>query len=128
MGAALIKFEKEFNPLARKFEQKLAELEDFIEANQPKTAASSTTARKVSRSLLASEYPFGAANQIPHIHHYPGGDHLKIVDRGSVKRYNIVQNGKVVAGAKEALRLAKDHLYDIVRQIISDAGGDPDNL
>jgi hypothetical protein len=52
-------------------------------------------------------YAYGAANTVPHIHVYSGGDcHLKIVDRGRVRRYNIVQNGKRHAQCDDALAAA----------------------
>ncbi len=52
-------------------------------------------------------YAYGSANTVPHIHVYSGGDcHLKIVDRGRVRRYNIVQGGKRHSQCDDALAAA----------------------
>jgi hypothetical protein len=52
-------------------------------------------------------YAYGAANTTPHIHVYSGGDcHLKILDRGRVRRYNIIQGGRRHAQAEDALAAA----------------------
>jgi hypothetical protein len=52
-------------------------------------------------------YAYGSANTVPHIHVYSGGDcHLKILDRGRVRRYNIIQDGKRHSQADDALAAA----------------------
>lgn len=52
-------------------------------------------------------YAYGSANTTPHIHVYSGGDcHLKILDRGRIRRYNIVQGGSRHAQADDALEAA----------------------
>jgi hypothetical protein len=52
---------------------------------------------------LKREYPYGSAKTVPHIHQYHGDFHLKIVVRGSVKRYNIIQEGRRHPQADDAL-------------------------
>ena len=55
-------------------------------------------------------YAYGSADTTPHIHVYSGGDcHLKIRDRGRIRRYNIVQNGKRHSQADTALDAAADN-------------------
>lgn len=52
-------------------------------------------------------YAYGSADTTPHIHVYSGGDcHLKILDRGRIRRYNIVQGGRRHAQADDALEAA----------------------
>jgi hypothetical protein len=68
-------------------------------------------AEALQRSALVIQrkdtYAFGSANTVPHIHVYSGGDcHLKIQDRGGIKRYNIIQNGKRHSQADMALEAA----------------------
>jgi hypothetical protein len=75
-------------------------------------------------------YEYGSAGETPHVHCYGVDSHLKISDRGSIHRYNIVQNGKVHSQATEALRSAEDAkgshptLPGIVAKLIRDAGGE----
>ena len=68
-------------------------------------------------------YAYGSANTTPHIHVYSGGDcHLKILDRGRIKRYNIVQNGKRHSQADTALAVAEDNqtLVDAIKKLLED--------
>ena len=46
--------------------------------------------------LRNKEYPYGNGNETPHIHCYPGGAHIKILDRNRIRRYNLVKNNYVV--------------------------------
>ena len=46
---------------------------------------------------MADDYPFGAANKVPHIHRYKKGDcHLKVQSGRSIDRYDLVQGGRRV--------------------------------
>jgi hypothetical protein len=52
-------------------------------------------------------YAYGDGGSTPHVHCYSGGDcHVQIFDRGRVRRYNIVQDGKRHAQAADALAAA----------------------
>jgi hypothetical protein len=67
-------------------------------------------------------YAFGSANTVPHIHVYSGGDcHLKIVDRGSIKRYNIIKDGKRHSQADMALEAAAGNqpLIDAINTLLA---------
>jgi hypothetical protein len=81
-----------------------ATIEEAIEAtpSQSRRAGQRADASKKVRV----EYPYGAADSVPHIHAYPGGGHLKILDRGRIRRYNIVQNGSRHVQADSALAAA----------------------
>lgn len=74
---------------------------------------------------LKDHYAYGSANTVPHVHCYNGGCHLKIRDRGSIKRYNIVQNNKVHAQADSALNAASGNadLKAIIQRLIDEASG-----
>ena len=69
---------------------------------QKNTTSASTVIQKG-----GAYYAYGSADTTPHIHVYSGGDcHLKIRDRGRIRRYNIVQNGKRHSQADTALDAA----------------------
>ncbi len=51
-----------------------------------------TTSTKISKTLLNREYPYGAGNVTPHIHHYGNSYHIKLAGG---QRLNLVQNGTV---------------------------------
>jgi hypothetical protein len=62
------------------------------------------------RATLSKEWPFGDGGSTPHIHQYPGGFHLKILDGGRVRRINLVQNGiPYLFNIAEALALANTY-------------------
>ncbi len=80
---------------------------------------------------LADWYDYGNGGITPHIHCYSGGDsHLKIFVGGRVRRYNIVQNGRVHVQAREALEAASgnDNLIKIIRGLIDEAGGEVETV
>lgn len=67
--------------------------------------------QKISKSRLKSEYPYGSANTLPHVHNYAKGFHLKTSDG---RRLNIVQNGTYYkAAATEALEFAQEYSYEL---------------
>lgn len=74
---------------------------------------------------LKNWYAYGSANTVPHVHCYNGGSHLKIHDRGSVKRYNIVQNGSVHSQSESALNAAAGNadLTAVIKRLIKEANG-----
>lgn len=67
-------------------------------------------------------YAYGSADTIPHIHvNKKSGDcHLKILHRKSIKRYNIVKNGKRHAQADLALEAAagNEKLVSIINKLL----------
>lgn len=69
---------------------------------------------------LKGEYPYGAANEIPHIHAYANGFYLKIQHRKGIKRYNIVQGGARHAQADMALEAAagNNDLLQLIQNIL----------
>lgn len=69
---------------------------------------------------LNREYPYGGADEEPHIHAYGAGFHLQIRDRGRVRRYNIVQGGQRHAQADMALGAAEgnDDLVALIQNIL----------
>lgn len=76
---------------------------------------------------LKRTYVYGSADTIPHVECYDGSSHLKIMHRGSIKRYNIVQNGSVHVQAEIALEAAResrnDDLVQIIQGLINDVTG-----
>ena len=69
------------------------------------------------------EYPYGSANSIPHIHQYGPDAHLKIMDRGKIRRIELVQNNKRYGDAvAEAFDLARASgnmtLVDAIKDVI----------
>ena len=44
---------------------------------------------------MADDYPYGAANSVPHIHRYSGGDcHLKITSGRRIQRFDLIIDGR----------------------------------
>ncbi len=75
--------------------------------------------------IQRADYPYGAANSVPHIHRYGTSWHLKIVNRDSVKRYNLVVDGKKAKQdvQNEAFEAAKGNadLLSKMRELLRDA-------
>lgn len=84
----------------------MAELPDEADA-PPEEEPTATT---LPGNLAGLEYPFGAANKIPHIHNYASGFHLKYFTGTRVTRLNLVQDGKhYEANITEALDYARTY-------------------
>ena len=61
---------------------------------------------------MADDYPYGAANTVPHIHRYSGGDcHLKILYGTKIKRFDLIEGGSRVQQAR------LNDVFDIVREV-----------
>jgi hypothetical protein len=58
---------------------------------------------------LRDEYPYGAANKIPHIHRYGNDFHVKMVQGTKIRRFNMVQEGERYPAVDEALDAAWDY-------------------
>jgi hypothetical protein len=75
-------------------------------------------------------YAYGSAGSTPHVHCYNSGSHLKIMDGSRIKRYNIVQDGRLHAQREEALRCAREAegahptLHGVIADLIREAGGE----
>lgn len=105
--------------------------------NRPQTASQTKLIQSIQKKendclqriviQLADWYDYGNGGITPHIHCYSGGDsHLKIFDGERVRRYNIVQNGRVHVQAREALKAAEGNklLIEKIQGLIKDAGGE----
>lgn len=57
--------------------------------------------------LGKKDYPYGSADSVPHVHVYGPDSHLKILGSRGLKRYNLVQGGKLHAQAAEGLAEAQ---------------------
>lgn len=94
-------------PKSKLSSKELEELRQRREAN--KKLANELAEKDVEQSRLTSEFPFGAANAIPHIHSYPSGFHLKIMVGSKIKRMNLVQDGTKYKSVPETLAVAWEY-------------------
>jgi hypothetical protein len=94
-------------PKPRLSQKELEELRQKREEN--KKLAEELAKEDVEDSVLKAEYPYGAANSIPHIHSYGSGFHLKIMNGGKIKRMNLVQDGIKYKSVPETLALAWEY-------------------
>jgi len=95
----------------------LEEIENNLDV--PQASSSKGSGRTISRAVLRRTYPYGNANTTPHIHHYGTDYHLKIPDRGRIRRYNLISNGQVHPQAAEALTLnISPQLEAVIRAIV----------
>jgi hypothetical protein len=78
---------------------------------QNRQRAEALAQEDVPNAMLNAEYPIGAANVVPHIHSYPTGFHLKIIDGRKIRRIYLVINNVRTNAVAEALRIAWD--YDV---------------
>ena len=116
----IVAIDKEIAEASDELEVRTVAIEAKIE---PKGKKGSKAKRsRIKRSVLNREYPYGSANTTPHIHHYGDSYHLKAHDRGSIKRYNIIQNGQRRSQYKDALRVAKGKVKEIVDAILEKYG------
>jgi hypothetical protein len=63
----------------------------------------------IETGTLRSEYPYGAANKIPHIHRYGNDFHVKMVQGTKIRRFNMVQDGERYPAVEEALAAAWEY-------------------
>jgi hypothetical protein len=88
-----------------------------------RTLGNRAVAEALQRSALMIQrdsYPYGGKNTTPHVHEYGGDCHLKIMDRGRIRRYNIVQNGKRHTQADDAIAAAAGNqtLLDVINGLL----------
>ena len=73
------------------------------------------------------EYPYGNADNIPHIHCYQKGAHIKILGNSKIHRYNLVTNNRVVHNIhleeiKQKIKIfhkaESDKILEVINKII----------